>query len=42
MLRSEILEQKRREKRNAIATFLIEGILTGLMAMGLFWMAMHV
>lgn len=42
MLKSEILEVERREKRNAIATFLIEGILTGLMAMGLFWMAMHV
>lgn len=42
MLRSEILEQERREKRNAITTFLIEGILTGLMAMGLFWLAMHV
>lgn len=42
MLRSEMLEQERHEKRNAIATFLIEGILTGLMAMGLFWMAMHV
>jgi hypothetical protein len=37
-----MLEQERREKRTAVATFFFEGILTGLMAMGLFWMAMHV
>ncbi len=42
MLRSEMLEQERHEKRMSVVTFLIEGILTGLMAMGLFWMAMHV